>query len=112
MGRLGGCKESIYDGRVSSHNYTIFQWLLHKIKINLHCISVHCWYTVHCCSTLEERAHRLFMTKGVVLESLDPSQFAKSRNPHKRDTERQVEVGLLEAQVYRYAELLGVSGDV
>ena len=50
------------------------------------------------------------MTKGVVLESLDPSQFAKSRNPHKRDTERQVEVGLLEAQVYRYAELLGVSG--
>ena len=67
-------------------------------------------YTVHCYSTLEERAHRLFMTKGVVLESLDPSQFAKSRNPHKRDTERQVEVGLLEAQVYRYAELLGVSG--
>lgn len=66
-------------------------------------------YAVHCCSTLEERAHRLFMTKGVVLESLDPSQFAKSRNPHKRDTERQVEVGLLEAQVYRYAELLGVS---
>ena len=69
-------------------------------------------YTVHCCSTLEERAHRLFMTKGVVLESLDPSQFAKSRNPHKRDTERQVEVGLLEAQVYRYAELLGVSEGV
>ena len=25
-------------------------------------------------------------------------------------SERQVEVGLLEAQVYRYAELLGVSG--
>ena len=85
---------------VSIHNYTGI------IEVYASTVSQ---YAVYCCSTLEERAHRLFMTKGVVLESLDPSQFAKSRNPHKRDTERQVEVGLLEAQVYRYAELLGVS---
>jgi len=48
------------------------------------------------------------MTKGAVLESLDPSHFARSRNPRGLVTEKQREVALLEAQVYRYAELLGV----
>ena len=48
------------------------------------------------------------MTKGAVLESLDPAHFARSQNPRGLVTEKQREVALLEAQVYRYAELLGV----
>lgn len=59
--------------------------------------------------TLEERAHRLFQTKGVPLESLDSSLFAKSKSAQSRDPKKQKEIALLEAQVYRYTELLGVS---
>lgn len=63
-----------------------------------------------CGGTLEERSQRLFSTKGKKLEDLDPALFAKSK-PGKagksRDSERQREVGFLESQVYRFAELLG-----
>ena len=59
-------------------------------------------------STLEERAHRLFQTKGVPLESLDSSLFAKSKSAQSRDPKKQKEIALLEAQIYRYTELLGV----
>ena len=31
------------------------------------------------CSTLEERAQRLFSTKGKRMEDMDPSMFAKSK---------------------------------
>ena len=84
------------DGWVSTHNYTVSQ------PTGILSTAAAHWRS----------GHTLFMTKGVVLESLVPSQFAKSRNSHKRGIERQVEVGLLEAQVYRYAELLEVSGGV
>jgi hypothetical protein len=60
------------------------------------------------CSTLEERAHRLFQSKGVPLESLDTSLFAKSKSAQSRDPKKQKEIALLEAQIYRYTELLGV----
>uniref|UniRef100_A0A4W6C6E5 Splicing factor 3a, subunit 3 n=1 Tax=Lates calcarifer TaxID=8187 RepID=A0A4W6C6E5_LATCA len=59
--------------------------------------------------TLEERAQRLFSTKGKSLESLDPSLFAKNpkaKGP-KKDTERNKEIAFLEAQVYEYVEILG-----
>ncbi|CAH0389639.1 unnamed protein product [Bemisia tabaci] len=60
-----------------------------------------------CGGTLEERAQRLFSTKGK--KSLDPSLIAKSK-PGKmnknRDAERQRESALLEAQIYRFTELL------
>ena len=59
-------------------------------------------------STLEERADRLFQTKGVPLESLDSSLFAKSKSVQSRDPKKQKEIALLEAQIYRYTELLGV----
>ncbi|KAI4818157.1 hypothetical protein KUCAC02_011517 [Chaenocephalus aceratus] len=62
-----------------------------------------------CGGTLEERAQRLFSTKGKSLESLDPSLFAKNpkaKGP-KKDTERNKEIGFLEAQVYDYIEILG-----
>ncbi|PVD28299.1 hypothetical protein C0Q70_10886 [Pomacea canaliculata] len=63
-----------------------------------------------CGGTLEERAQRLFSTKGKTLEQLDPALFAKSK-PGKagktgKETEKQKEIALLEAQAYRLAELL------
>ncbi|KAF3833618.1 hypothetical protein F7725_024822 [Dissostichus mawsoni] len=57
-----------------------------------------------CGGTLEERAQRLFSTKGKSLESLDPSLFAKNpkaKGP-KKDTERNKEIGFLEAQPIPY----------
>lgn len=60
-----------------------------------------------CGGTLEERAQRLFGTKGK--KSLDPSLFAKNK-PGKvgrgKESERQREISSLEAQVYRFTELL------
>ncbi|XP_060077482.1 splicing factor 3A subunit 3-like [Ylistrum balloti] len=64
---------------------------------------------VKCGGTLEERAIRLFSTKGKNLEDLDPALFAKSkpgRAGKSRDTERQREIANLEGQVYRFAEIL------
>lgn len=54
-----------------------------------------------CGGTLEERAQRLFMTKGIALESLDQSLFAKSRRKGKGNdiSQKQKEIALLEAQV-------------
>lgn len=63
-----------------------------------------------CGGTLEERAQRLFSTKGLQMEDLDPSMFAKSK-PGKtgknKDMERQKEIAMLEAQCYRFIEVLG-----
>ena len=59
--------------------------------------------------TLEERAKRLFLTKDVPLGALDPSMFAKSKSS-AQEAEAQKEVATLEAMIYKYAELLGVSG--
>uniref|UniRef100_A0A8C6VKB0 Splicing factor 3a subunit 3 n=1 Tax=Naja naja TaxID=35670 RepID=A0A8C6VKB0_NAJNA len=62
-----------------------------------------------CGGTLEERAQRLFSTKGKSLEALDPSLFAKNPKAKgsKRDTERNKDVAFLEAQIYEYVEILG-----
>ena len=38
-----------------------------------------------CGGTLEERANRLFSTKGKALDDLDPSLQAKSKNFYKRN---------------------------
>ena len=58
--------------------------------------------------TLEERAKRLFMTKGVPLGALDASLFAKSKSS-LQEMEQQKEIASLEALLYKYSELLGVS---
>lgn len=61
-----------------------------------------------CGGTLEERAQRLFSTKGK--KSLDPNLLAKSKpgkSNRERDLERQRDIAFLEAQVYKLAELLG-----
>lgn len=59
------------------------------------------------CRTLEDRAKRLFNTKGVPLESLDRSLFAKTRNSTTTElNENHKKIAFLEAQVYKYADLL------
>lgn len=61
-----------------------------------------------CGGTLEERAQRLFSTKGEA--SLDPNLLAKNNKNKKagkgKDMEKQRDIARLEAQVYRLAELV------
>ena len=54
-----------------------------------------------CGGTLEQRAQRLFSTKGKSLKDLDPSLFAKTKGKGKGidNTQRQKEIATLEAQV-------------
>jgi splicing factor 3A subunit 3 len=65
-----------------------------------------------CGGTLEERAQRLFGTKGKDIGELDPSLFAKNKGGGKggpdksRESEKAREVGGMEAQIFRFAELL------
>ncbi|UYV64273.1 SF3A3 [Cordylochernes scorpioides] len=59
-----------------------------------------------CGGTLEERAQRLFTTKGKKLSELDPSLFAKFKPGKSRDAEKQKEIAVLEAQIYRFVEIL------
>lgn len=59
-----------------------------------------------CGGTLEERAQRLFSTKGK--KSLDPSLMAKKAvgKGTAREHARQKDIALLEAQCYKYADLV------
>lgn len=59
-----------------------------------------------CGGTLEERAQRLFSTKGK--KTLDPSLLAKkiTSKDNSRELLRQKEIALIEAQIYRFAELV------
>jgi len=66
-----------------------------------------------CGGTLEERAHRLFQTKGKRLEDLDPTLFAqrpsvigKGQLGDEQMQRKQKEMATLEAQVYHLVELL------
>lgn len=61
-----------------------------------------------CGGTLEERAQRLFITKGKSSEELASSLFAKSKgNKGRENSGKQKEIGSLESQVYRLVELVG-----
>lgn len=60
-----------------------------------------------CGGTLEERARRLFRTKGMPLSQLEPSLFAKSKGLGHHDDKKQRDIAFLESQVYKYSELLG-----
>lgn len=61
---------------------------------------------IKCGGTLEERAQRLFSTKGK--RNIDPSLIAKKNagRQNTRDAARNYEIATLEAQLYRYAELV------
>lgn len=64
-----------------------------------------------CGGSLEERAIRLFQTKGKRLQDLDPSLFAKtqkgSKNSVKEYTEKHKEIAEFEAKIYSLAEIIG-----
>lgn len=59
-----------------------------------------------CGGNLEERAIRLFQTKGKRLQDLDPSLFAKTQKS-KDYTEKHKDIAVLESKVYRLAEIVG-----
>jgi len=61
-----------------------------------------------CGGTLQERADRLFQTKGKNLAELNKELFAKHKPGKQRNekTEKLKEIARMEAQIYRFAELL------
>lgn len=63
-----------------------------------------------CGGTLEERAQRLFATKGQNLDAIDPKLKVKTQHKGQADQvktlNKQREIAALEAQVYRFAEIL------
>nr|CAG4641560.1 EOG090X03G1 [Eurycercus lamellatus] len=61
-----------------------------------------------CGGTLEDRAQRLFKTKGLSQDQIDPSLMAKGAKGANKDkeAERNKAVALLEAQVYKLIEIL------
>merc|ERR1719187_1469711 len=61
-----------------------------------------------CGGTLQERAQRLFLTKGKNLSELNKDLFAKHKPGKGRNekTEKLKEIARMEAQIYRFAELL------
>ncbi|CAF0874144.1 unnamed protein product [Brachionus calyciflorus] len=65
-----------------------------------------------CGGSLQERAIRLFQTKGKRLQDLDPSLFAKAQQTSKKSikeyTDKHREIAELEAKVYRLSEILSV----
>ena len=56
-----------------------------------------------CGGTVQERAERLFMTKGKKLSELPPALFAKNKpgKGGKKDAEKLMEIAKVEAQIYR-----------
>ena len=64
-----------------------------------------------CGGSLNERANRLFQTKGKCLQDLDASLFAKSsvtnnkQKSIKEYTEKHKEIAELESRVYRMSEI-------
>jgi len=63
-----------------------------------------------CGGTLQERAERLFMTKGMDVSELPPTIFAKTKPGAKggrADNAKQKEIAGMECQVYKMAEIIG-----
>ena len=60
-----------------------------------------------CGGTLEDRAKRLFSTKGLSVDEIDKSLFAKGQGKNRaaseqdKEAEKQKKIALLEAQVYK-----------
>ena len=63
-----------------------------------------------CGGTLDERAQRLFLTKGKNIEDIDPSLFAKAKpeksNGKAKDTDKFKDVAKLEAALYHLVEMV------
>ena len=58
-----------------------------------------------CGGTLEDRAQRLFSTKGLQLDEIDPCLTAKDQAENK-DSEKHKKTPLLEAQIYKLVKIL------
>lgn len=59
--------------------------------------------------TLEERANRLWSTKGKTMDELDPNLFAKGKPGKVRknvEMEKRKGIAFLEAQIYNFSEIL------
>lgn len=62
-----------------------------------------------CGGTLEERAQRLFVTKGKTIEELPTHLFTKAKlgkSGKAREAERSKEMAFLESQIYRLVDML------
>ena len=62
-----------------------------------------------CGGTLEERAQRLFQTKGKKLSQLPPHFFSRTKSgkeTRSRENEKQKDIAVLEAQVYKFVKIL------
>lgn len=60
-----------------------------------------------CGGTLEQRADRLFSTKGKLMDEIEPSLFAKNkRKMSKKDDDRSRETASIEAWIYHLVELV------
>ena len=81
------------------------------------CMPVHArtYMHAHTCtyirSNLKQRADRLYSVKGIPQESIDPSLMSKSKlqSRNKEFEAQQKELALIEAQIYKYAEIFSVS---
>uniref|UniRef100_H2YT67 Matrin-type domain-containing protein n=1 Tax=Ciona savignyi TaxID=51511 RepID=H2YT67_CIOSA len=60
-----------------------------------------------CGGTLDQRADRLFITKGKNINELDPSLFSKAKTTKKEDKKRGKDIAFIEARIYHMMELLG-----
>lgn len=56
--------------------------------------------------SLEERAERLWKTKGKSMDEIDPSLFAKKKGGIFKDIEKQKQIALMEVQIYKYIDIL------
>ena len=72
----------------------------------INCLADFSYFHFH--STLEERAKRLFATKGFNISDIDKSLFARSHKSRGDPTERQKEIAMIESQIYQLVELLSV----
>ncbi|XP_078485903.1 splicing factor 3A subunit 3 [Ciona intestinalis] len=60
-----------------------------------------------CGGTLEQRADRLFSTKGKNIHELNPALFSKAKNAKKEDKNRGKDTAFIEAKIYHMMEQLG-----
>lgn len=59
-----------------------------------------------CGGSLEERAGRLWKTKGKTLDEVDPTLFAKKKGGIASDINKQKEIAFWEVQIYKFVDLL------
>lgn len=64
-------------------------------------VSLQCY-----CRSLEERAQRLWKTRGKTLDQIEPSLFAKKKGGIVANVEKQKEIAFMEVQIYKYIDIL------